>query len=405
MNCLKCKGNTRSVYSCGKPFCPILQKFKNAFPKIEHNFSGSSPPDLFVGQYNYPYVYTGILAPAEHVHNANELSSPEHWFDKKLSISNILENRGRLIYSRFTTNVKKQPGKLLNVMQEVSMSKQPCDIEFFLAKKPKTELSLSYRLAPIGNPAPLINARIESNPKIDNKVDYIVSDTDLKSVEAIKLLHQYKFDTSTIIKLLSAGLLGFKHQRKLVPSRWSVTAVDDTISKHLMNRIKDYKVINEFRVYNEEYLGNHYEILFLPKPWLFEVIEAKLPGSCWNHDTIPYLVQDYEDNFRRKTYAANVSGAYYSCRLAVTEHLSNLKRQASVLVLREVSKDYYAPCGVGILRELVRSAMRKKPELFNTLESALNRISSRLKIPIHDFIQKSKLLEVIKKQKSLFDFQ
>ena len=39
-------------------------------------FSGSSPPEIFVGRWNYPNVYTGILSPEESG-NMQILSSAE----------------------------------------------------------------------------------------------------------------------------------------------------------------------------------------------------------------------------------------------------------------------------------------------------------------------------------------
>jgi len=402
MDCIRCKGNVRSQFSCGKQFCPLLQKFKNSMPKTSLNFSGSSPPDLFVGQYNYPNVFTGILAPAEHNENADKLSSPESWFKEKLSIDNILKNRGSMIYSRFVSNIKKS-NKLLETMQEVSMAYKPCDIEFILAKKPKISFELNNRTAPIGNPAPLLKATFQENPKVEKKVDYIVSDYDLNATDAIVHLHKNSSVTS-MIKLLSAGLLGIKKQRRLVPTRWATTAVDDMISKNLLKEVKRNPWINEYEVYHDEYVGNHYEIILLPKEWSFEVIEAKLPESCWNKNQEIYFSKDDENYYGRKSYANNVSGAYYSGRLAVTEQLTKRKRQASALILREVSKDYFAPCGVGILREVMRSALNKPAAKFNTLKEALECTKQRLRIPVEQFSLYSNLLRNIKQQRTLKEY-
>lgn len=372
-------------------------------PKISLNFSGSSPPDLFVGQYNYPNVFTGILAPAQHDENANKLSSPESWFEERLPINNILKNRGSMIYSRFVSNIKKS-NKLLETMQEVSMAYKPCDIEFILAKKPKLSFEVNNRTAPIGNPAPLLKATLQENPKIEKKVDYVVSDYELDATNSINTLHEKNTSVTSMIKLLSAGLLGIKKQRKLVPTRWATTAVDDIISKNLLEEIKRNPWINELEVYHDEYIGNHYEIILIPKEWSFEVIEAKLPESCWNQNSEIYFCKDDENYYGRKKYAYNVSGAYYSGRLAVTEHLKKRKRQASALILREVNEDYFAPCGVGVLREVMRSALNKPASKFNTLKEALNNARKRLQIPVEQFSLQSNLLKNIKQQRTLKEF-
>ena len=72
----------------------------------------------------------------------------------------------------------------------------------------------------------------------------------------------------------------------------------------------------------------------------------------------------------RKKYAFEVTGAYYANRLGLAEHLEKIKRQATAIFIREVGPEYYAPLGVGILREITRSAFQNKPEKFNTIEEA-----------------------------------
>ncbi len=234
------------------------------------NFLGSSPPELFVGKFNYPHVYTGILAPTDHDELSFQLSAPEEWFKQNLSIDQILTNRSMMIYSRFMSDVKKpNEGKLLGVMQEVSMAEKPCDVEFFLKKKPIVRLEMDGRSNPVANPAPLERARLTENPKIAKKVEYVVSDTDLKAKDAILDLYNHDFSVSSMIKLLSAGLLGIKPQRTLVPSRWSVTAVDDVISKKGLEEIRHFDPLDCIQVFHDEYLGNHYEIILFPRVWLF----------------------------------------------------------------------------------------------------------------------------------------
>ncbi len=389
--CLKCKYR---FYCSGN--CIILEKINEASPKkVDLDFSGSSPPDLFVGHAFYPNVYTGILAPPEFNENASKLSSPESWFKEQLSIEDIISYRSSMIYSRFISNIKQKTGRFLETMQELSMSEKPCFAEFKLKKKPKISINIDSRVAPIGNPAPLKKVTLEENPKIERKVDYVVSDTDLKSEQALITLHKKETSVTTMIKLLSAGILGIKVQRKLVPTRFSVTAVDSTISKNLIKEIRDYPWINDIQLFHDEYLGNHYEILLLPRQWSFEVIELTNKFgdlACW---------QDYEDCYGRKDYASNVTGGYYAPRLGITEYLAKIKRQASVLVLREIRDEYYFPVGVGILREVTRNAFIKKPEIFSNLKETFNNIKDRIKLPLEEFVRRSKLLKEFKEQTNL----
>ena len=403
MQCAICKG--RGL--CGKP-CPILQQFKQFQAKIKTDFSGSSPPDVFVGRHNYPNVFTGILAPQDHG-DTEELSMPEVWHEKNVGIQDILSYRSRLIYSRFTANIKSRVERNLDVMKEVAMASKPADVEVHLKRKPSLKIHADPFMPIIGNPAPLNWARLQENIKVEGKVEYLVSDTDVKSATALTELHDSNISVSSMIKLLSAGLLGMKTRRKLVPTRWAITAVDSTISELLLDKIRYYPQISEFLLFNAEYIGNHYEIILFPKEFSFEVIEAKMPGSVWNPAGVdkgsqPLMMQDYENWHGRKDYAAEVTGGYYVARIALAEYLSRIRKQASCLVLRECRPEYYAPCGVGVLRETCRDAFSKKPEVFQTAQQALNAAQQRMKLPVSKFLEKSQLWSEFKVQKRIFDF-
>src|SRR4030042_6335418 len=125
--CARCKGRGW----CGKP-CSILLKIKNFFPKTKLHFSGSSPPEVFVGREGYPIVNTGILAPQEYG-DTEQMSLPEIWYEKNLSIQDILNHRSQLIYSRFKSRINDakipQSKKFLNTMQEISIASKSVSTE------------------------------------------------------------------------------------------------------------------------------------------------------------------------------------------------------------------------------------------------------------------------------------
>lgn len=390
LNCIACKGNKNL---CGRGYCPLYKQFKLFQTKdINVSFSGSSPPDIFVGRYNYPNVFSGILSPVEHNDESYKLSDPEEWFKARLSSDDILMNRSQLIYSRFVNNVKTSQNKLSEVMQEISMAYKPCDVEFNLKKKPILRLNTDNISNPLGNIAPLRRAKIIGNVKIAEKVNYFVDDKYIKAENAMVELHKHDFKISSIIKLLSAGLLGIKNQRKLTPSRWATTAVDSVISNNLLKNIRNYSWINDIIVFSDEYLENHYEILLLPRSWSFEVIESKVgSNNFW---------QDYEIVFDRKKYADTVTGAYYSNRIACCEYLEEIKRQASVIFFREI-RNYEAPLGVGILREVSRNAFKKNGKKFSNLKDAFEDMQTRMKGSLSNYIKKSKVIEEYMKQSDL----
>jgi DNA repair protein NreA len=395
--CAKCRGRGW----CKQP-CKIYSKL-NFTPKTKTHFSGSSPPEIFVGRYGYPYINAGILSPEQiEITEVESLSMPEIWHEKKLSIAQILSNRSELIYGRFKTQIKqKEGGRFLGLMQEISMASKPVSTEFFLKKPPSKNLEIDRGIAVIGNPAPLEYARLEENPKINKKVDYLVSDTDSKAKDSVTELYKSKIPISNINKILSAGLLGRKLSRKLVPTRWAITAVDDVISKEILKKIRNYPEISEILLFNSKYNGNHYEILLLPDKYSFEVIEAEMKGSLWNQTIEISIMQDYEFFNGRKYYANDVTGAYYANRLALCEYLDKIKKQATALFMREVTPEYYAPLGVGILRETCREAFKKEPEKFPTIKEALKKSQTRFNIPIETFTKKSIILKEYKKQSKL----
>jgi len=240
MKCFACGG----IGFC-KFNCPVLQSLRQFSPKIKTEFSGSSPPEIFVGRFNYPQVNVGILSPT-HFGDTSEMSMPEKWFENKMSINDIVRKRSSLIYSRFKSPIKfNKTNRNLSTMQEIAMAKKPTAMEFKLDKKPSIKSHLDKVMPIIGNPAQLKSAIFQENVLVQKKVDYLVNDSDAKSAIAINELHKSKISVSNIIKILSAGLLGRKKRRKLVPTRWAVTAVDNNVSSNLLKEIRHYSTIGD----------------------------------------------------------------------------------------------------------------------------------------------------------------
>jgi len=307
-------------------------KFWKKIVEDSKNFTGTSPPSIFVGRFSYPKVFVGILSPPTHEESAEILDSPESWYANRSSIQDILNFRGRMIFSRFkTSSVKRPSGKLEDVTQEIAMVKRPTDIEIELKKNPKFQFSFGGVSSPIGNPAPIVSARVTENPYVEHKVDYVISDSDFKAIDAVDKLYKLQIPVSRIQKIFSAGLLGKPIQRKFVPTRWGITAVDDIIGKGLMRKVKDYQELDEIRLFRNEYLGNHYEILLIPMEYQYEIIEL------WNTEfQRPTMSADYEPHWGRKYYANQTHGAFYSGKLAVLEYLEKIQRQSGILIIREI---------------------------------------------------------------------
>jgi hypothetical protein len=103
----------------------ILEKLRYWQKTIEatKDFTGTSPPSVFVGSYEYPKVWVGVLSPPVQQPSTSILDSPETWFKNRSTIEQILSLRGELVYSRFKSDVNSGKGKLVDVVQEVAMAK------------------------------------------------------------------------------------------------------------------------------------------------------------------------------------------------------------------------------------------------------------------------------------------
>lgn len=404
--CIKCKGKLL----CGLGYCPILRRHSQQSKTVSNiqgnEFTGSSPPSLFVSWHNYPKVKIAPLSPTE-VFDSSLLDAPEKWFG--LSQEKIVSLRQQLLRSNKPVSVfdAAKPTYELAEMQELVMASDPTTIDIKLKSRPVPFLSFHESVAPQGPSASLIKMRLQENPSIPKKIDYAVSDTDLKSNEAILSLYLAGFPVSRLHKLLSAGTLGIGKRRRFVPSRWSISATDDTIGKALIDKIKGFQELGELQLFSSEYLGNRFFILLIPGTWAFENLEAWIPGSMWYQEKDPnkiHVIQDHEFYGGRKTYASNITGAYYSARLSVCEYLKKVKRQAAALVFREITPEYNIGLGVWVIRQTSRDALSKKPLTFSSLPLALSFIEKKLQTPFKPWKKESKLLDFLQHQKRLSDF-
>jgi hypothetical protein len=401
--CVVCKG---SRLLCGKTRCPILVKvnyYLKSVPLMQsEDISGASPPSVFVGRIGYPYVYAGPLVPPVH-EDTSLYDLPEFWFGK--TIDDIVGFRSMLIRGKHRVHVRKfeEAGKIIEKTRELALAVNPVDVELMLKKKPRGFLLLDDEVQPFGPSAP-IRDLIVSNARWDRQIGKAYSDTDLKATNAVLEIYSKGVLVTKIQRAFSVGAFGLKKNRRLVPTRWSITAVDSILSKELMEKVKTFPEISEYRVYESSYLDNIFEVLMLPSAWSYEIIEAWHPGTVWNpHGREIFLFSDWEGFDGRTTYA-EIGGCYYSARLAVCEQLVRERRQATVIALREAHPGYIMPVGVWQVRENVRNAMRQKPFTFNTLDEALKWIAGKFQIPLQRWIMKSELLKNALFQKKITDF-
>ena len=401
--CVVCKG---SKFLCGKTRCPIIVKanyFLKSVPLMQsEDIAGASPPSVFVGRIGYPYVYAGPLVPPVR-EDTSLYDLPEFWFGK--TIDEIVGFRSMLIRGKHRVHVRKfeEAGKIVEKTRELALAANPVDVELLLKNKPRGFLVLDDEIQPFGPSAPIRDLHV-GNTRWDHQIEKAYSDTDLKAAEAVREIYKKGVLVTKIQRAFSVGAFGLKPNRRLVPTRWSITAVDSIISKEQIEKVKTFPEISEFRVYESRYLDNIFEVVMIPNAWSYEAIEAWYPGTVWNPQGRNIVMfSDWEEYNGRTTYA-EIGGCYYAARLAVCEQLLKERRQATVIVLREAHPGYIMPVGVWQVRENVRNAMRQKPFTFNTLDDALKFIASRFRIPLQQWILRSELLKNALFQKKITDF-
>ncbi|MFH1770680.1 MAG: hypothetical protein ABH828_03925 [archaeon] len=399
----KKKNEEHPVLKNAHLFYERINEMTKKHKEPKEDFFGAAP-NIFVGKYGYPNVNVGILS-NENV--TEDYDDPLVWYNKKFDIPKIVSMRSFLINSNFKSRVKSFDDRLIEMTQEIGMAKNPVDVEVNLSKKPHYKLEVGTDITPYGPSVKLKKAQITENPKIPQKVDKVVSDTDLKAVDAIDYLQKNEFDEHYLTKLLSAGTLGIKPQRKLVPTRWSITAVDDSLGKRNIAKIKDFSSQMDYCVYSGEYMGNFYVIMFFPDVWTYELFESYMPNDAWKLKELKTFT-DFENYNGRKEYAYNTVGGYYAARLPVTELLLREKRQGSALLLRFVTDDYWVPLGVWVVRQTVRTTLSNKPIEFSSKELMLKYVWALLKkkfgYDVTGMLNNSKLLKEIKTQMKINSF-
>lgn len=391
--CARCKGAARL---CGRPVCPILKRYiesVKASPKLSRSeLEATTPPSVIVGEHGYPSVRLGPVAVPEAGEAARRYEDYKSWWGK-LSLEDIIALRASTVYSSFTVRVgeARSENKLLEATREAALSVRPVDAEYRYAKPPSPRLTFDGMIAPTGLRGWLEDLRIVSNTVVPRRVDQLVEDRGVKARDAVAELYKAGFDNYYLTRILSLGLLGQRPSRRIVPTRWAITAVDKMLGDLLLRKVKRMPEYPHFALHYCEYVGNRYAILLAPGPWSFEMIEIWLPRSVWVRAGEPYIAVNHELHDGRERN--EVDGGYHAIRLPVLEHLLRIGRQATVVAFREITPAYYAPVGSWQIRESVRAALAAPPIKLDSVEHALSEVDRRLETNVSLIIGKSRVLK------------
>ncbi len=374
-----------------------LEDFEARFESITSGDAlfGSTAPSIFVGHANYPSVPTGLLSPVGNEDEAASFVTDRSWYDQHLDIAEVFRRRSGLLTAnrsmevtaparvgRFGPKVHDVWDGFLGVQREVAVADRPVDVEIGLAERPTLEVTPDTVAEPRGPWARAKSADLTENPSVPLEVEKTISDDDWRAEGAMTYLYRRDFDVYDIHRILSAGALGEARERRLVPTRWSITAVDDTVGKYLRGRIHSKEPIDGVEVWQNDFIGNYYWVILAPGEWEYELVELKGAGSVWNpnpEDDI-YIAADYEGYEGRTGYVEQTAGAYHAARLGVLEHLAAREQQAKALVIRNVTDEYWGPVGVWQVRESVRNAFEGERGRAPTMKQAIESICTVLPI-------------------------
>jgi hypothetical protein len=371
---------------CGINPCPLLAEVRNRLPVVEPTsiaeMVGPSPPQLFVGRYGYPDVRAGPSA-SWLSENDSELApsatgDPADLFGRPLE--EVAARHANLITGgqRMKVQEAQRPGQMLETTQEIAMAAHSVDVELDFASpiligRSPTFDSMSTPLGPTGE---VLRAEVVGHPSIPRKVDSIAGETDLLATDAMDELSASSIGEAHISRLLSSGVLGRESARRLVPTRWSITATDDMLGKRLWRRARDLPSIDKVLVYEATYLDNRFHIILTPGLGAFHMLEAWTRGSLWSDSG--GVIGDWEEMKPRAKYADRITGAYYAARLGVLEHMLSVGRSGACLIWRDIGEGYWAPVGVWLIRETVREAMKQTPKQFDSLKEAVDYVGPRV---------------------------
>lgn len=362
---------------------------------------GSSPPSIFVGRYGYPKVRIGPMIPPLHG-DTTILDRTELWTGKNLE--EIANYRLSLVLGTMNVNIHDISSRYLENMQELAMSERPAETEATFEKTPvvdvhmQKELRLDHVAPPFGPAAPLRGFKM-SSLSADQRIETVYYDTDLRAADAMMELYRRSVEMSIIQRVLSMGMLGVKKKRKLVPTRWSISATDDIISSMLVKEIEMNPTIDLFEVTRYSHLANYYSIILIPDDrWIFEMIES------WFTSRGQVATGADNEDERGLNHNPTIAGAYFAARLAVAEHLARRHKKAGAIVLREIHPNYVMPLGVWQIREGVREALKKPPQKFERFDHAMSFACSYMSLSKNEVVQKSRLWKSFKGQTKISDF-
>lgn len=351
--------------------------------KVGKDLEGSTPPSVFIGRWSYPKVYAGPMMVGE-TGDTYIMDSPESWIGENKTQDEIINYRMNLVRGKQLIKIDDLENPFVEKLQDISLASKSIDSEAQFKKRPRGAV-LSEDSMPHGPSAAIEKFDIDA-VRWDKQLEKTFYDTDLRASEAVTKLHDKDVPFSAMQKAFSVGAIGTRYKRKLVPTRWSITACDSTLADEFLKEVRRFDQIETYRVYEYGSLKNYYTIILTPTEWQYEWYEAFI--KLMHKEEL--IFSDYEKNSGKKEYST-VGGCFYTCKMTVLDALRREKKQAGLIVLREAYEGY-VPLGVFNVRENIKEAMQLPYKEFETLKDALAYCGTKLKLPISRYVKTGTLL-------------
>ena len=375
-----------------KEFYKHLNEYKSNL-KPTKEISGFAAFSI-VGSKNYPNLKVHSISNEDVIGEYKKTSEIV-----KKNYDEIFKTKAKNIFgSTQEFHIKKQNEKLREDLVDIYKAKNSPKFSS------KFENYLHFNKIIINKTAGIIGSKNElksidatSNIQTSKQIEDF-SKKDTKSREAIISLYKKGISEHQIINLLSLGNFGINFNKKLVPTKWAISAYDQTIEKHLYKDIINYKELSKFEVYTYKDKGNEFVLILHPSYFLGEVIESFVNNGKYiiEHD---YISQ----NNTIKNQTPQTAGGFWATKIGIHEHLTKRKRQAAYTSIRIID-GYEVPLGVVFVRECVRESFSNL--IFRSCDE--DEVNKFLKsnFPNHYILykEKSQVPKEIKKQTKLDNF-
>ncbi len=359
------------------------QKLK---PTKEIEGYGSAP---IVGEKGYPYLAT------HNISNEDKNSSYRNTSDiVKKDYKEIIPIKAKnILGSTDHSYAKKVDNKILEEIRDVYKSKKDIQVNTQFEKELTFNKVLVNKVSGVvGSKNPLESLEALENTPTEKIVEKFTNG-EIKSREAIITLYERGINEHQIINLLALGSFGVELNKKLVPTRWAITAYDQTIEKYLHKKIIQFRPLDYYELYTYEDKGNSFVIILIPDTFSGEVIEQF-------DNTVE---KDYVGNDNKlNKEEPETAGGFFATKIGIFEQLTSRKRQASFISIR-IIKNYDIPLGVVFVRESIREAMKKGKFRTTKLEELRTYIMENFS-EHYRYFEDSKVFSEKRKQKKLGDF-